>query len=54
MKVKELIEKLNDLSPAEKEMRVFYWGYTDTDYDIEKIWIRPYDDEDDIIGVELV
>jgi len=52
MKVKELIKVLSKLSNKEKEMRVFYWGYTDEDYEITKIDVR-VDDEDGINGVEL-
>jgi len=52
MKVKELIEALSKLSDEEKEMRVFYWGYTDEDYEITDIDVR-VDDEDGINGVQL-
>ena len=36
MKVKELIEELKKYNP---EDRVFYWGYTDTNYEVEKVEI---------------
>ena len=52
MKVKELIEVLSKLTDEEKEMRVFYWGYTDTDYEITGIDVR-VNDKDGINGVEL-
>ncbi len=52
MKVKELIEELSKLSEEEKEMRVFYWGYTDTDYEVIEIVVRK-NDEEGINGIEL-
>ena len=53
MTVQKLIEELSKLSPKQKKMKVFFWWYTDTDYEVESIKICSDDDDDYPIGVEL-